>query len=660
MRLRLLTRLAAALFFMHSACYAQPADRQRLQATLLEKQAKKDFFKDTSYIDALNELAHFNYRISADSLFRYANKALDYAKKAGYRRGESNALRQLANGYRLTGDYTNMLSFYQQALTIAEKIGEPGLLGKNLVTISQAYTDIGRIDEALQLSERVKNLSGQAGDSTNLAKTLDGIGEIWYRRKQYDMASQYFSEAAQLAMAMKNEWQYIIETDQIGKVQYAKGQYRQALPTYLHSLEYFTRTGDRILVSMSATMVARVYLELKKYPEALTYAKLSLREASTLGSLIEIKNACYILSGIYKAKGDYRNALQYRERTIHLSDTLFNDQMRNKIARLEAKHEYEKKEALLKEEQAKKDILQKAIVRTQRLEIGFSVAVIIILSILARVLYRSRSAKQKANRALMNMNAEINRQKEAIEVQSLQLLINNQQKDKLFSIISHDLKTPLHSLHTVLDLLKANALSETQINQMMEELRHEVDYSSELVGNLLSWSNSQLNGMAAKPVPLNLRALADEVLQLHKNKAAQKKIALSNRIPRSLQGYADKDMMHMIVRNLVSNAVKFCEAGDTITIGGKTMGDAIEICVSDTGTGINNDILDKINRQRIVTTYGTADEKGTGLGMLLCREFIELNHGLLRVESEWTQGTRCLFTLPLLQRPAQPLVTSPV
>jgi len=645
---------------MHSVCYAQPSDRQRLQAILLEKQAKKDFFKDTSYIDALNEMANSSYRISADSLFRYANMALDFAKKAGYRRGESNALRQLANGYRLMGDYTSMLSFYQQALTIAETIGDPGLLGKTLVTISQAYTDMGRMDEALPLAERAKNLSGRGGDSTNLAKTLNSIGEIWYRRKQYDLALQYFSEAAQMALAMKNEWQYILETDQAGKVQYAKGQYRLALPTYLHSLDYFTRTGDRILVSMSATMVARLFLELKKYPEALTYAQLSFREASTVKSLIEIRNACGILAEIYNAKGDYRNALQYRERTIHLSDTLFNDQLRNKIARLEAKYEYEKKEALLKEEQAKKDILHKGIVRTQQLEIGFSVAVIIFLSLLAHLLCRSRTAKQKANRALMALNAEINRQKEEIETQSLQLLINNQQKDKLFSIISHDLKTPLHSLHTVLDLLKANALSGTQINQVIEELRREVDYSSELVANLLSWSNSQLHGTVVKPVPFNLRALADEVLQLYKIKAVQKQIVLSNRLPRSLQGYADKDMMHMIVRNLVSNAVKFCEAGDTITIGGKTLGDVIEICVSDTGTGINKDILDKINRQRIVTTYGTAYEKGTGLGMLLCREFIELNHGLLRVESEWTQGTRCLFTLPLLQRPAQPLATSPV
>ena len=495
---------------MHSACYAQPANRQRLQAILLEKEAKKDFSKDSSYIDALNDMAYACYSISADSVFLYAGKALGYAKKAGYERGQSVALRELGNGYRLTGDYVNMLSSYQQSLSIAEKLADYSLLGKALLNMAQSYMDMGKTDEALPLAKRAGNLFIQTRDSVTLNKSLNAIGEVWYRRKQYDSALQYFSQSTQVARAIKNERLYIICTDQTGKVLYAKGLFGQALPVYLHSLDYFTRTHDRLLITMSATMVARSYLGLKKYPAALKYAHQSLREASALGSLMEIKNASRILADIYKASGDYKNALEYMERSTHLSDTLFNDQMRNKIARLEAGYEYEKKEGILREQQAKKDALNRDIVRNKELEMLFAILVIVFLSVLAFVLFRSRAARQRINRELADMNSKIVRQKEEIEHQSYRLLLNNQQKDKLFSIISHDLKTPLHSLHTVLDLLKANALSKTQLNRVIDELRHEVDYSSELVRNLLSWSNSQLNGMVAKPVSLNLRALTAE------------------------------------------------------------------------------------------------------------------------------------------------------
>jgi len=292
------------------------------------------------------------------------------------------------------------------------------------------------------------------------------------------------------------------------------------------------------------------------------------------------------------------------------------------------------------------------IVRIKELEISFAIMVIVLLTALAFVLFRSRAVKQKANLALEVKNTEISRQKEEIEHQSLQLLLNNQQKDKLFGIIAHDLKTSLQSLNTALDLLKAKSLSEGQITRMMEELRRDAEYSAGLVKNLLFWANSQLKGIAAAPVTLHLRQLMDDVLGVVLTQAAEKKIVLHNELSPALAGYADKDMMHLIMRNLVFNSVKFCRTGDAITITGQMTGDAVEICVGDTGMGVRKEVLDKIKEQRIVTSFGSANEKGTGLGLLLCRELIELNHGQFRVESEWGQGYRCFITLPTPPHPA--------
>ncbi|HSC39262.1 MAG TPA: tetratricopeptide repeat-containing sensor histidine kinase [Chitinophagaceae bacterium] len=649
MEVRHLVRLAAWVFSMQAICYAQPqaASKQRLQTILLKKQVRKDYYKDTAYIDALNEMAHACFTNNADSIFRYANKALIYAKKAGYTRGEADAWRQLGNGYRLLGDYTNTLTHYFQSLTLAEKINDSLLAGKVCINIALEYIDMHKNDEALAMAARAKRYFEATNDGLYVTQCLIATGEIWLNRRQCDSAMHYFRQAYLVAESMKNEYLLISTNDEIASVLIIKGSYKEAISIYLRALDYYRHTNNDTRSAMAAADLAWAYLKLKQYRKALEYGHISLRISAAFKVQPRMLQVYSILADACKGLGDYRRALDYQSRFIQLSDTLSNEKIQLNTARVEARYEYEKKEALLKEEDVKKDIRHNAIVKEKELEVWFSATVIVFLSVLILLLFRSRAARKKINHELAAMNREIIRQKEKIEGQSYQLLLNNQQKDKLFGIISHDLKTPLHSLHTVLDLLKANALSETQLNRVIEELRHEVDYSSELVGNLLSWSNSQLNGMVANPVSLNLRALIAEVLQLSQKKAMQKQIVMGNLVHPSLQGYADKDMMHMIIRNLVCNAVKFCESGDAIIIDGKPTDDSIEICISDTGTGIEEDILDKINRRRIVTTYGTAGEKGTGLGLLLCRELIELNHGRLRVESEPGQGTRCSFTLPL-------------
>jgi len=631
---------------MQMDCYAQPSDLHRLQAILLEKQAKKNYLKDTAYINALNEMAHTCFNTNADSLFLYAGNALTNARKAGYARGEADALRQLGNGYRLLGDYTNTLSYYYQSLTVAERFHLPVLTGLACINIALEYIDMHKNEEAMAMAGRAKRYFEAAGDSTYINSSLVVVGCTWLSLEQYDSAMHYFQQAYRIAKNMKISYLLISTNDEIACVLITKGRYKEALSIYLRAMDYYIHSNNTTRVAMAAADVAWCYLKLKQYRKVLKYGHISLRIATTLKAIPRLQHACMLLADAYKGMGDYRRAFNYQSRFIRLSDTLSNEKIQRGTARLEARYEYEKKEALLREEQAKKDILHKAVVRTQRLEITFAAIVIVFLSLLAHMQCRSQKAKQKANSALEAMNSKITRQKEEIEQQSCQLLLNNQQKDKLFNIISHDLKTPLHSLNTMLDLLKARALSETQINAMIEELRRDVDYSSELVSNLLFWSNSQLNGIVARPVPLNMGQLATEVLEQLNKQASKKGIVLHNRMSPALEGYADKDMIHVVIRNLVSNAIKFCWAGDTITIDGKAAGACIDICVADTGTGIEEDILDKINRQRLVTTHGTAGEKGTGIGILLCREFVELNNGCFRVESKSGTGSRFCISLP--------------
>ena len=189
-------------------------------------------------------------------------------------------------------------------------------------------------------------------------------------------------------------------------------------------------------------------------------------------------------------------------------------------------------------------------------------------------------------------------------------------------------------------------MSDEEINAIMNEFRRNVDYSADLVGNLLFWASSQLDGIVVTPVILPLHPLVQDTLALFSHQAGQKNVLLKDQLSPSLLGIADKDMIQVVIRNLVSNAIKFCRPGDSVTVSYTLTASEIEICVADTGIGMKEDALDKIRRKESFTSYGTAKEKGTGLGMLLCREFTEANHGRFRIESEWGKGCRCYFSLP--------------
>jgi len=216
----------------------------------------------------------------------------------------------------------------------------------------------------------------------------------------------------------------------------------------------------------------------------------------------------------------------------------------------------------------------------------------------------------------------------------------------MYACIAHDLKVPLHSLKEMLSLLKGGHLNDAQLNTTMEELRRDVDNSAELVSNLLSWAASQMNGRMISPAALPVNQLVNDIIWHFGKQVSDKKLGFSNELPPGLLAWADSTMTQIILRNLVSNAIKFCNPGDTIVIQGKTINDLVEICIADSGIGIEQGVLKKINSKESVTTSGTINEKGTGLGLLPCGEFAEANQGRLRVESEPGKGNWFYLTLP--------------
>ncbi len=639
--------LGFIMFFIPREAVAQSGEIARLRGLVLKELEKNDTAPDTATIDRLDLLAHAFYGINADSSFFYSRKALQYAEKSHYAKGQSESWRLTGNAYKLTGDYTNMLSCYYQSLTIAEKIGNPKLIGKADMNIAIFYVEAEKYDEALALLQKAAGIYQVTGDSLQLAYVLSNISDIWYRRQEYAAALEYDSRALQIAVLLKNDYTIAFLNNDVGKMLAGKGLYQEALTHHLQSMSYYRQTGDKLGRTETTTYLAGDYLGLKNYGKAFEYARQGLDLARELKGKKQIKEAGKVLADIAEARGNYRQALQYFQLYKDYSDSVFNEDTRKRTFELSARYEYEKKEALLKDAAIRKEALQQHTDRTHTLQIWSAVLLIILLTVAALLLSRSRRANRQRNQLLEAKNQEIYRQKEEMEHQAVQLLLNNQQKDKLFSIIAHDLRGPLNSLKGLMELLKEKALSESEINVMMAELRRNVDYSSELVGNLLLWASSQLSGIVVSPVNVPVQPFMNDILALFARQAAEKSITLKNEVPPGLTACTDKDMTQVIMRNLLSNAIKFCRPGDTIAIRGRLVGSFVEICVADTGIGIKQEVLEKIRRNESITTYGTAKEKGTGLGMLLCREFTEENKGRFWMESEWGKGSRFYFTMPV-------------
>lgn len=225
----------------------------------------------------------------------------------------------------------------------------------------------------------------------------------------------------------------------------------------------------------------------------------------------------------------------------------------------------------------------------------------------------------------------------------------NQSKDKFFSIIAHDLKSPFNGL-IGLSAILTDDYDNFSDKERKDFISHINDISRgtyALLENLLEWSRLQTGKIEFNPVNFLLLSELQPTLSLVKETALNKNISLYHSIDESLRVYADKYMLQTVVRNLISNAIKFTEPGGSVTVESKETDGLIETRVTDTGIGMKQEDISKLFRtDKTMTKKGTANEKGTGLGLLLCKEMIELHGGKIWVESEFKKGTTFIFTVP--------------
>jgi two-component system, sensor histidine kinase LadS len=233
-----------------------------------------------------------------------------------------------------------------------------------------------------------------------------------------------------------------------------------------------------------------------------------------------------------------------------------------------------------------------------------------------------------------------------IQQQNLELEEVNHVKDKLLSVVSHDIRSPLGSLHLALNLVKSGSLSAEDFQKVSEGLEARLTQTTEFIDNLLQWAKLQMRGETFDPDRTDLAVLAEESVKLLQPECDHKSIILQNRLQGMLEAYADMNMIRSVFRNLLTNAIKFTTPGGTVSISGYRIDRKIIISVADSGIGIPEKNRDKLFTIASVATHGTKQEKGTGLGLLLCKEFVEKNGGAIWFETEEGKGTTFYFSLP--------------
>ncbi len=222
-------------------------------------------------------------------------------------------------------------------------------------------------------------------------------------------------------------------------------------------------------------------------------------------------------------------------------------------------------------------------------------------------------------------------------------------KNKFFSIISHDLKSPINSLSGISSLVlhRGDRADKEELLRYAKNLNDTSRNLSRLLGNLIDWSRMQTGRMEWFPDHIELAPLAQEALSLLAPTAEAKSINLVSEIPPKLIVFADKNMVSAVLRNLVENGIKYTGEGGEVKLHSGGLGDMAEITVTDTGRGIDPEALEDLFRIDVRTSRpGTHKERGTGLGLILCKEFVEVNQGAIRVESQIGKGSQFIFTLP--------------
>jgi signal transduction histidine kinase len=592
---------------------------------------------------------------------RFALTAKEIAEKTGNRYYLAESTNLLGVIYRNLGDLTTAMQFHQQALKIANE-------AKNLQQIAYCFNNISVVHreacnyslafdnaiKAVRIFDQVNNLQG-------LAYAYINIGNIFTEQKIYPEAIKYFNKTLKIRKK-QNDWDGTGQA--LGLIAHTYTQmndFKEALSTFFETEKIYNQTKNKRGLAQTWNGIARVLALQKFYSDAIEYRQkaLSLFEeldyidqtAITNGHLgilyaktdnlnlgrkyiakarnlkpkinsAETKIELDRMTGeFYENAGLKDSALFYYKEFMRIKDSIQYNSNVSKFAETEALY--------LNEKAIRENLLLSQNVEANKRQTIYLVLIVTLMVILAVFIYYRFRSVRETNKKLNELNA---------------------MKDTFFRIIAHDLKSPFNAVFGYLSIMKGNLrnLPVEEIEFFINSIDGAISKSYQLLEQLLLWSRSNTGKLEFHPAELNLDKIIGENINLLTPVAQQKQIMLEYVPKPDISVLADEAMLKTVIRNLVSNSIKFTQTGGTVQVIAERNKSLIKIRVKDNGVGMTEEQKNNLFRiDKSSSTTGTKGEQGTGLGLIICREFIEKHKGKISVESKKGEGTSFILSFPV-------------
>jgi signal transduction histidine kinase len=555
------------------------------------------------------------------------------------------AARSLGNAYWDIGDYDLALDFYFISLEKSREADNRYGIASALNNIGNVYQQVKKFDQALNYFRQAEAISEKEHLDRIIAIANNNLGNVYSDLKNYDSAFYYFKRAIEKVKSVESKYDAGIYIGNLADLYLQTDSLDKSEASFWESLQFANETGDKTGVASCNLGLAEVYLRRNDTKGALPFLETGTVISEEIGTDGLKMQAYGNYSEYFLKKGDFVNSRKFLEKQMIVKDSIYEQKSGEAVARLEnqyAEIQSMRQIELLKTKQ--KNILYLSILGTS------AFIVIFILTFLA---YRS---KTRSNLILQEKNEQIEASRDLLKERNQQLIESREQlykvnkgKDDFLTIISHDLKNPLSSIRGFTELLlrSYDTFNDEERKKFLNEIFDSIERISLLINNILYWVKSQTEEIQIIPSNFNLHKRSEENISIYKLILINKQISVENFIPEDLSVHTDINVFDMILRNILSNSLKFTPSGGSITLRATIAGKMVSLSVNDTGIGIPGDKLKLIlNRNEQYSTTGTSHEQGTGLGLGLVSKFIEQTEGSLSIDSEEGKGTTITFTIP--------------
>jgi signal transduction histidine kinase len=601
--------------------------------------------QDTLRIKLLYQLSKEFYRNRDFKKALLCNEQrLALVKKAGTPRDLVVAYSNIGTCYNELAFYDKAIAFYYKALQTCDKykIHDDKIHANVFRSIGMVYDNLNNSDLAQIYYTRSLEIYKKMKSESGIANCLSEIGIIYDKEKKYTEALRNYRQANLLYIKLQDAEGDFSTNNNIGLLYQNTKRYDSALYFYNKCVDIANQMKADYLLIPARLNLGNLYNMTGKY--ALAYSNISqgLALAKSQAELPMIQKGYEYLSDYYSKVKDFEKAYKYLDKSAVLKDSLYSSEMNSKTAEMQAKYEFEKNEAD-NERLQRENVLQSLTLSKKTSLIHWLIFTLALLILASAAIIRNTRIKKRTAEELRTKNIEIEKQKK--ELESLVAT-----KDKFFSIIAHDLKSPFNSLLGFSDLLyeSFSELDDTEKYEYIEQVHHSSQGLFELLENLLQWSRAQMGKMEWNPEKVDMKKIFTDNLSILQIGLNNKMINIESDLNSNATVYADPNMVLTIVRNLLTNALKFTDKGGIIQIHSTPMDGQLKFTISDNGMGISEENQKKLFLiDEKFKTNGTAGEKGTGLGLLLCKEFVKINKGEIWVESELGKGSSFSFTLPV-------------